>query len=149
MPTPATDTTSPTSASPTSATSASPGPTPTCPCCQSIRERFAKERPLDGVIAAACLHVTTETANLLRTLKAGGALVLACASNPLSTQDDVAASLVRDEGISTWAVRGEDTETYFAHIDAVARPPPHHDHGRRLRPRLPSPQERGPTRCPK
>ncbi len=89
------------------------------PVLQSIRERFAKERPLEGVIAAACLHVTTETANLLRTLKAGGALVLACASNPLSTQDDVAASLVRDEGISTWAVRGEDTETYFAHIDAV------------------------------
>jgi len=68
------------------------------PVLQSIRERFAKERPLEGVIAAACLHVTTETANLLRTLKAGGALVLACASNPLSTQDDVAASLVRDEG---------------------------------------------------
>src|SRR2546430_11060225 len=63
----------------------------------TIRERFAKERPLDGVTAAACLHVTTETANLLRTLKAGGATVLACASNPLSTQDDVAASLVRSE----------------------------------------------------
>jgi adenosylhomocysteinase len=89
------------------------------PVLQSIRERFLKERPLEGSIAAACLHVTTETANLLRTLKAGGALVIACASNPLSTQDDVAASLVRDEGISTYAVRGEDTETYFAHIDAV------------------------------
>ncbi|HXQ62664.1 MAG TPA: adenosylhomocysteinase [Acidimicrobiales bacterium] len=89
------------------------------PVLQSIRERFAKERPLEGAIAAACLHVTTETANLLRTLKAGGALVIACASNPLSTQDDVAASLVRDEGISTFAVRGEDAETYYAHIDAL------------------------------
>ncbi len=90
------------------------------PVLQSIRERFAaKERPLEGVIAAACLHVTTETANLLRTLKAGGAVVLACASNPLSTQDDVAASLVRDEGIATYAVRGEDTDRYFAHIDAA------------------------------
>src|ERR1700689_1488623 len=82
------------------------------PVLQSIRERFAKEPPLDGVPAPASIHVTTETANHMRTLKAGGALVLACASNPLSTQDDVAASLVRDEGISTWAVRGEDTETY-------------------------------------
>jgi len=89
------------------------------PVLQSIRERFAKERPLEGVVAAACLHVTTETANLLRTLKAGGALVIACASNPLSTQDDVAASLVRDEGISTYAVRGENAETYYAHIDAI------------------------------
>jgi len=89
------------------------------PVLASIRERFTKERPLDGAVAAACLHVTTETANLLRTLKAGGALVLACASNPLSTQDDVAASLVRDEGISTYAVRGEDSATYYAHIDAL------------------------------
>src|SRR5438105_10508540 len=85
----------------------------------TIRERFAKERPLDGVTAAACLHVTTETANLLRTLKAGGAEVLACASNPLSTQDDVAASLVRDEGIAVFAVRGEDSESYYAHIYSV------------------------------
>ncbi len=89
------------------------------PVLQSIRERFAKERPLEGAVVAACLHVTTETANLLRTLKAGGALVLACASNPLSTQDDVAASLVVDEDISTYAIKGEDTETYFSHIDAV------------------------------
>ena len=89
------------------------------PVLASIRERFAKERPLDGVTVAACLHVTTETANLLRTLKAGGATVFACASNPLSTQDDVAASLVRDEGIATFAIKGEDHETYFKHIDAV------------------------------
>ena len=89
------------------------------PVLAAIRERFAKERPLDGVTVAACLHVTTETANLLRTLKAGGANVVACASNPLSTQDDVAASLVRDEGIATFAIKGEDNETYYRHIDAV------------------------------
>jgi adenosylhomocysteinase len=89
------------------------------PVLASIRERFAKERPLQGAVVAACLHVTTETANLLRTLKAGGATVLACASNPLSTQDDVAAALVVDEGIPTYAVKGEDTERYFAHIDAL------------------------------
>jgi len=94
------------------------------PVLASIRERFAKERPLDGVTIGACLHITTETANLLRTLKAGGATVVACASNPLSTQDDVAASLALDEGIATFAVKGEDTDTYFRHIDAVldARP---------------------------
>jgi adenosylhomocysteinase len=89
------------------------------PVLASIRERFAKERPLDGVVVGACLHVTTETANLLRTLKAGGATVVNCASNPLSTQDDVAASLALDEGIATYAIKGEDTETYFRHIDAV------------------------------
>jgi adenosylhomocysteinase len=89
------------------------------PVLTSIRERFAKERPLAGAVVAACLHVTTETANLLRTLKAGGAEVLICASNPLSTQDDVAASLVRDEGIPTFAVKGEDSELYYAHIDAL------------------------------
>jgi adenosylhomocysteinase len=89
------------------------------PVLVSIRERFAKERPLAGAVVAACLHVTTETANLLRTLKAGGATVLACASNPLSTQDDVAASLVVDEAIATFAVKGEDADTYYAHIDAV------------------------------
>ena len=85
----------------------------------SIRERFAKEKPLEGVVAAACLHVTTETANLLRTLKAGGATVIACASNPLSTQDDVAASLVAHEEIPVFAIKGESTEVYFRHIDAV------------------------------
>jgi len=89
------------------------------PVLTSIRERFAKERPLEGITVAACLHITTETANLLRTLKAGGAEVHACASNPLSTQDDVAASLVRDEDIATYAIKGEDTETYFRHMDAV------------------------------
>jgi len=89
------------------------------PVLTSIRERFAKERPLEGITVGACLHITTETANLLRTLKAGGAEVHACASNPLSTQDDVASSLVRDEGIATYAIKGEDTETYFRHMDAV------------------------------
>jgi adenosylhomocysteinase len=89
------------------------------PVLASIRERFAKERPLDGVTAAACLHITTETANLLRTLVAGGARVVACASNPLSTQDDVAAALAEEEGINVFAIKGEDTETYFRHIDAV------------------------------
>ncbi|MGH9283086.1 MAG: adenosylhomocysteinase, partial [Acidimicrobiales bacterium] len=84
-----------------------------------IRDRFTKERPLDGVTVAACLHVTTETASLLRTLKAGGASVNVCASNPLSTQDDVTAALVRDEEIAVFAIKGEDTGTYFRHIDAV------------------------------
>ncbi|HVF73752.1 MAG TPA: adenosylhomocysteinase [Acidimicrobiales bacterium] len=89
------------------------------PVLNSIRERFAKERPFDGVTMAACMHVTTETATLLRALKSGGANVAICASNPLSTQDDVAASLVRDEGIAVFAIKGEDTETYFRHMDAV------------------------------
>jgi len=89
------------------------------PVLGSIRERFERERPLDGLVVGACLHVTTETANLLRTLKAGGATVLACASNPLSTQDDVAASLVTDDGIATFAVKGEDHDRYYRHIDAV------------------------------
>ncbi|HZD18847.1 MAG TPA: adenosylhomocysteinase [Actinomycetota bacterium] len=83
-----------------------------------IRERFEKEHPLDGVRIGACLHVTTETANLMRTLAAGGAAVALCASNPLSTQDDVAAALAA-EGIATQAIRGEDHETYFRHIGAV------------------------------
>ena len=89
------------------------------PVLAGIRHRFAKETPLRGLRVAACLHVTTETANLLRTLKAGGADVFACASNPLSTQDDVAATLVEDEGIPTFAVRGEDRDTYYAHLNAV------------------------------
>ncbi|MBW3557143.1 MAG: adenosylhomocysteinase [Actinobacteria bacterium] len=88
------------------------------PVMASIRERFAKERPFDGVTFAACMHVTTETANLLRALRAGGASVAICASNPLSTQDDVAASLARDEGVSVFAIKGEDTDTYFRHMDA-------------------------------
>ena len=89
------------------------------PVLAGIRRRFAKETPLRGLRVAACLHVTTETANLLRTLRAGGAEVFACASNPLSTQDDVAATLVADEGIPTFAVRGEDRDTYYQHLNAV------------------------------
>jgi adenosylhomocysteinase len=89
------------------------------PVLGSIRDRFAKERPLEGITVAACLHVTTETASLLRTLKAGGAIVNVCASNPLSTQDDVTAALVRDEDMQVFAIKGEDTDTYFRHIDAV------------------------------
>jgi adenosylhomocysteinase len=89
------------------------------PVLQLIRKRFENEKPLDGVTIAACLHVTTETANLVRTLKSGGAKVYLCASNPLSTQDDVAASLVQDFGISTFAIKGEDNETYYRHINSV------------------------------
>ena len=89
------------------------------PVLDSIRDRFQNERPLDGLRVAACLHVTTETANLMKTLKAGGAEAVVCASNPLSTQDDVAASLVVDEKIGVFAINGEDTETYYKHIDAT------------------------------
>ena len=89
------------------------------PVLASIRERFEREKPLDGVRIGACLHVTTETANLVRTLAAGGAQVRLCASNPLSTQDDTAASLVRDFGIEVFAIKGEDTPTYYEHVDAV------------------------------
>jgi adenosylhomocysteinase len=89
------------------------------PVLQTIRERFAKQRPLKDARLAACLHVTTETANLMRTLQAGGADVVLCASNPLSTQDDVAASLVTHFEIPTFAIKGEDNETYYAHIRAA------------------------------
>ncbi|HOE12217.1 MAG TPA: adenosylhomocysteinase [bacterium] len=89
------------------------------PVLRLIRERFEKEKPLQGLRMAACLHVTTETANLMRTLKAGGAQVALCASNPLSTQDDTAASIVVDYGIPTFAIKGEDSKTYYRHIDAV------------------------------
>ena len=89
------------------------------PVLDSIRDRFESERPLEGLRVAACLHVTTETANLMKTLKAGGAEAVVCASNPLSTQDDVAASLVVDEEIGVFAINGEDTETYYKHIDAT------------------------------
>ena len=89
------------------------------PVLASIRERFAAERPLEGMRVAACLHVTTETANLMRALQAGGADIVLCASNPLSTQDDVAAALVSEYGIRTYAIKGEDTETYYRHIDAA------------------------------
>ncbi len=93
------------------------------PVLAQIRERFEKEQPLADIRIAACLHVTTETANLMETLAAGGAEVSLCASNPLSTQDDVAAALA-EAGINTFAVRGEDTATFFEHIGAVldARP---------------------------
>ncbi|MEK7267165.1 MAG: adenosylhomocysteinase [Nitrospirota bacterium] len=94
------------------------------PVLKSITERFRKEKPLKGVRLAACLHVTTETANLAETLKAGGAQVYLCASNPLSTQDDVAASLVKNSGISVFAIKGEDHKTYYRHImDALSLKP--------------------------
>jgi adenosylhomocysteinase len=89
------------------------------PVLRQIRERFEREKPLQGVRISACLHITTETANLGRTLKAGGAEVVLCASNPLSTQDDAAASLVADYGIPTFAIKGEDKDTYYAHIKAA------------------------------
>ncbi|HXV95736.1 MAG TPA: adenosylhomocysteinase [Gaiellaceae bacterium] len=89
------------------------------PVLAAIRERFERERPLDGIRISACLHVTTETANLARTLAAGGADVVLCASNPLSTQDDVAAALVEEYGISVYAIRGEDNDTYYSHIEAA------------------------------
>ena len=90
-----------------------------------IRERFEKERPLQGVRIAACLHVTTETANLLETLQAGGAEVAVCASNPLSTQDAVAAALCEQDDIHAYAIRGEDSETYYRHIRSVLDHHPH------------------------
>jgi adenosylhomocysteinase len=90
-----------------------------------IRERFEKEQPLAGVRIAACLHVTTETANLIRTLVAGGAEVALCASNPLSTQDDAAAALCEDDDIRVYAIKGEDNETYYRHINAVLDLHPH------------------------
>lgn len=89
------------------------------PVLQIIRQRFEKEKPLAGYTIGACLHVTTETANLMRTLKAGGAKLALCASNPLSTQDDVAASLVKDFGISVFARNAEDKKTYYKHINQV------------------------------
>jgi adenosylhomocysteinase len=89
------------------------------PVLDLIHRRFARERPLAGVRLAACLHITTETANLLSTLQAGGAQVVACASNPLSTQDDVAASLVQHEKIPVFAIKGENTKTYYRHIHAA------------------------------
>jgi adenosylhomocysteinase len=89
------------------------------PVLALIRERFRSEKPLAGAKLAACLHVTSETANLAITLKEGGATVALCASNPLSTQDDVAASLVEDYGIPTYAIKGEDNDTYYRHINAV------------------------------
>ncbi len=89
------------------------------PVLRQIRERFEKEKPLTGTRLSACLHVTTETANLARTLVAGGAELLLCASNPLSTQDDAAASLVADYGVAVYAIKGEDHRTYYDHIRAA------------------------------
>ncbi len=94
------------------------------PVLRMIRERFQKEKPLAGTVLAACLHVTTETASLVHTLAAGGAEVFLCASNPLSTQDDVAAALVSD-GYHVFSIKGEDTETYYRHINACLDPKPH------------------------
>ena len=90
------------------------------PVLRLIRERFEREQPLAGIRIGACLHVTTETANLMRTLKAGGAEVHLAASNPLSTKDDVAAALVAEYGIATYARRGEDRDTYYAHLNTIA-----------------------------
>jgi adenosylhomocysteinase len=95
------------------------------PVLARVRERFTKEKPLAGLRMAACLHVTAETANLVRTLQAGGADLVLIASNPLSTQDDVAASLVHDFGISVFAIREEDTDTYYKHIVAALEHEPH------------------------
>ncbi|MFH1240831.1 MAG: adenosylhomocysteinase [Pseudomonadota bacterium] len=95
------------------------------PVLRSIKERFARERPLEGFRLSACLHVTTETAGLVKALKAGGAEVVVCASNPLSTQDDVAASLVADDEIPVFAIKGEDHHTYYAHILSALKHRPH------------------------
>src|SRR5271168_5498720 len=95
------------------------------PVLQLIRKRFIKEQPLKGIRMAACLHVTAETANLAITLRDGGADMVLCASNPLSTQDDVAASLVRDHNIPVYAIKGEDNDTYYNHILAAIDHKPH------------------------
>src|SRR5436305_6317244 len=95
------------------------------PVLRLLRERFEKEKPLSGLRMSACLHVTAETANLARTLKAGGADLVLVASNPLSTQDDVAASLVHDFGISVFAIREENNDTYYRHIVAALDHEPH------------------------
>src|SRR5215217_3293080 len=89
------------------------------PVLARVRDRFAREKPLKGMRMSACLHVTAETANLIRTLQAGGADVMLIASNPLSTQDDVAASLVEDFGVAVNAIHGENTKTYYEHIVAA------------------------------
>ncbi len=95
------------------------------PVLRSIHERFVKERPFDGIRMSACLHVTSETANLMKTLQAGGADVVLVASNPLSTQDDVAASLVMHNEIPVHAIKGEDNVTYYKHINAAIDHKPH------------------------
>src|SRR5438045_3118996 len=95
------------------------------PVLQSIRKDFIKNQPLKGKRISACLHVTTETANLMITLRDGGADIVLCASNPLSTQDDVAASLVKDYGISVFAIKGEDNDSYYGHIMSALDHKPH------------------------
>jgi adenosylhomocysteinase len=95
------------------------------PVLQTIRKQFIKTQPLAGLRVSACLHVTTETANLMITLKDGGASVVLCASNPLSTQDDVASSLVRDYGIPVYAIKGESNDVYYSHLTATAEHKPH------------------------
>src|SRR4051812_2089776 len=95
------------------------------PVLARVRERFAKEKPLAGLRMSACLHVTAETANLARTLQAGGADLVLIASNPLSTQDDVAASLVHDFQVPVYALKGEDEASYYRHIAAALRHRPH------------------------
>jgi adenosylhomocysteinase len=95
------------------------------PVLAAIRDRFEREQPLAGYRVSACLHVTTETANLARTLKAGGADMVLCASNPLSTQDDVAAALVEEFDVAVFAIKGEDNDTYYQHIEAAVDHKPH------------------------
>lgn len=94
------------------------------PVLNSIKERFHEEKPLSGLRISACLHITTETAVLASTLKVGGASVTLCASNPLSTQDDAAASLVEHDEIPVFAIKGEDTDTYYSHILSGLKPFP-------------------------
>ncbi|MCL5795539.1 MAG: adenosylhomocysteinase, partial [Patescibacteria group bacterium] len=94
------------------------------PVLGEIKKRFSQTKPLKGLKVSACLHVTCETANLVRTLKAGGADVLLCASNPLSTQDDVAAALAKEYGIKTFARCGEDRKTYYRHLEAAIKHQP-------------------------
>lgn len=95
------------------------------PVLRLLKQRFEREKPLKGLKIGACLHVTTETANLMKTLKAGGAEVALCASNPLSTQDDVAASLAKNDGIAVFAIKGEDKDTYYRHINQTLDMHPH------------------------
>src|SRR4051812_39941827 len=95
------------------------------PVLKRLQARFAQEQPLKGMKISACLHVTAETANLALALQAGGADLLLCASNPLSTQDDVAAALVAKYGIKTFAIKGEDGDTYYKHIAAALAHGPH------------------------
>ena len=104
------------------------------PVLQTIRKQFIKTQPLAGIRVAACLHVTTETANLMITLRDGGASIVLCASNPLSTQDDVAATLVRDYGIPVYAIKGENNDVYYQHLTGGRRARAADHHGRRRRP---------------